>query len=161
MNIGIQNSKIFQKLFVNHIVPMNRTLGIKLKTMEENETVMIMKGRRRITNYGGTIHGGAIMALAETVHGGAVLNKIGAFENLMVTKNCDLKFLKRGRGNLTVRFNLSDESETYIKRHLKRDGKCEIELVSAVTDSQGDTVAVLTAMYYIKRLRKNPGKAMK
>ena len=160
MNIGIQNSMIFQKLFVNYIVPMNRTLGIKLKTMKENETVMIMKGRRRITNYGGTIHGGAIMALAETVHGGAVLNKIGAFENLMVTKNCNLKFLKRGRGNLTVRFNLSDESEIYIKRHLERDGKCEIELVSAVTDSHGDTVAILTAMYSIKRLRKNPGKAM-
>ena len=160
MNIGIQNSTFFQKLFVNYIVPMNRTLGIKLKSMEDNETVMIMKGRRKITNYGGTIHGGAIMALAETVHGGAVLNKIGAFGNLMVTRNCDLKFLKRGRGNLKVRFNLSDENEIYIKRHLERDGKCEIELVSAVTDSQGDTVAVLTALYYIKRLRKKPSKAM-
>jgi len=160
MNIGIQNSKLFRKLFVNYIVPMNRTLGIKLKTMEDNETVMIMKGKRKITNYGGTIHGGAIMALAETVHGGAVLNKIGAFDNLMVTKNCDLKFLKRGRGNLRVSFKLNAESEAYIKSHLEKNGKCEIELVSAVTDSQGDTVAELTALYYIKRLRKKPSKAM-
>ena len=156
MIIGIQKSAIFQKLFVNYIVPMNRTLGIKLKTMEENETVMIMKGRRRITNYGGTIHGGAIMALAETVHGGAVLNKIGAFEHLMVTKNCVLKFFKRGRGNLKAHFNLSDENETYIKSHLEKDGRCEIELVSTVVDSQGDTVAELTALYHIKRLRKEP-----
>ncbi|MFC1857229.1 PaaI family thioesterase [Thermodesulfobacteriota bacterium] len=160
MNIGIQNSTLFKKLFANYIVPMNRTLGIKLKTMEDNETVMIMKGKRKITNYGGTIHGGAIMALAETVHGGAVLNKVGAFENLMVTKKCNLKFLKKARGNLKVCFKLSAESETYIKSHLEKNGKCEIELVSAVTDSQGDTVAELTALYYIKRLRKKPRKAI-
>ena len=48
MNIGIQNSKLFRKLFVNYIVPMNRTLGIKLKTMEDNETVMIMKGKQKM-----------------------------------------------------------------------------------------------------------------
>jgi len=152
MIVGIQNSTFFQKLFVNYIVPMNRTLGIKLKKIGENETVMIMKGRRRISNYGGTIHGGAIMALAETVHGGAVLNKIGAFDNLMVTKNCVLKFFKKGRGNLTAFFNLSEENEIYIKSHLEEGGKCEIELASTVTDSNGDTVAELTALYHIKRL---------
>ena len=151
MNTGIQNSMLFKKLFVNYFVPMNRTLGIKLKTMEEDGTVMTLKGRRKITNYGGTIHGGAIMALAETVHGGAVLNKIGAFDNLMVTKNCGLKFFKRARGDLEVCFRLRDEDEAFIKRSLKENGKCEIELVSAVTDAQGDVVAEMTALYHIKR----------
>ena len=158
MSAKIQKSTLFKKLFVNYLVPMNRTLGIKLKAMEDNETVMTMKGRRKITNYGGTIHGGAIMALAETVHGGAVLNKIGAFENLMVTKNCNLKFLKKAKGDLKVHFKFSDENEATIKTHLKENGKCEIELVSAVTDTQGDTVAELTALYHIKRLRKKPKK---
>ena len=92
----------FKKLFVNYIVPMNRTLGIKLKSMDNDQTVMAMKSRRKITNYGGTTHGGAILALAETVHGGAVLNKIGAFNNLIVTKSCHLAFLKKARGNLKV-----------------------------------------------------------
>jgi len=75
----------FKKLFVNYIVPMNRTLGIKLQAMDHDQTVMTMKSRRKISNYGGTTHGGAILALAETVHGGAVLNKIGAFNYSMVT----------------------------------------------------------------------------
>lgn len=154
----IQNLTVFKRLFVNYIVPMNRTLGIKLKTMDDNETIMTMKGRRKITNYGGTIHGGAIMALAETVHGGAVLHKIGAFENLMVTKNCSLKFFKKGRGDLKVHFSLSDENEIYIKTHLEENGKCEIELVSAVTDSQDETVAELTALYHIRKLRKTENR---
>ena len=153
MNSVIKNSRLFKKLFVNYFVPMNRTLGIKLKTMKDDRTVMVMKGKRKITNYRGTIHGGAIMALAETVHGGAVLNRIGAFENMMVTKNCMIKFLKQARGNLEVHFNLNAENEAYIKGNLEKNGKCEIELDSAVTDSQGDTVAELTALYFIKRLR--------
>ena len=152
MNLEIKNSRFFKKLFVNYFVPMNRTLGITLKKMEDDRTVMAMKGKRKITNYGGTIHGGAIMALAETVHGGAVLNKIGAFENSMVTKNCTIQFLKKARGNLEVRFKLDSESEAYVKGNLEKHGECEIELVSAVTDSQGDTVAELTALYFIKRL---------
>jgi uncharacterized protein (TIGR00369 family) len=158
MYAKIQNATLFKKLFVNYLVPMNRTLGIKLKAMEENETVMTMKGRRKITNYGGSIHGGAIMALAETVHGGAVLNKIGAFENLMVTENCNLKFLKKAKGDLKVQFRLSAENEAAIKSHLNENGKCEIELVSAVTDDKGDTVAELTALYHITRLRKKSSK---
>ncbi len=154
MNTKIEKSTLFKKLFVNYLVPMNRTLGIKLKAMEDNETIMTMKGRRKITNYGGSIHGGAIMALAETVHGGAVLNKIGAFKNLMVTKNCNLTFLKKAKGDLKVQFKLSAEDETTIKRQLKKDGKCEIELLSTVTDDNGDKVAYLTATYHIKRLHK-------
>ncbi len=154
MNSKIQNSNFFKKLFVNYLVPMNRTLGIKLNAMKENVTIMTMKGKRRITNYGGTIHGGAIMALAETVHGGAVLNKIGAFDNLMVTKSCNLKFLKKAKGDLKVRFKLSNDQEAYIKSHLTESGKCEIEMISAVTDDQGDVVAELKALYHIKRLHK-------
>lgn len=153
MNTGIRNSTLFKKLFVNYIVPMNRTLGIKLKTMEQNKTVMMMKGRRKISNYSGTIHGGAIMALAETAHGGAVLNRIGAFDNLMVTKNCNIRFLKKAKGDLEVRFELNSEREAYIRSNLRKNGKCEIELASAVTDAQGDTVARLTALYFIKRIR--------
>lgn len=154
MNLKIQNSFFFKKLFVNYFVPMNRTLGIKLTTMEDGLTVMIMKGKRKITNYGGTIHGGAIMALAETVHGGAVLDKIGAFDHLMVTKNCNLTFLKKATGDLKVSFKLTDDQEAYIKSHLTGNGKCEIELTSTVTDTRGDTVAELKARYHIKRLPK-------
>lgn len=57
---------LFKKLFVNYIVPMNRTLGIKLQAKDNEQTVMTMKSGRKITNYGGTTHG-ADYALAETV----------------------------------------------------------------------------------------------
>ncbi len=79
----------------------------------------------------------------------------------MVTKNCNLKFLKKAKGNLKVCFKLSDDQEEYIKSHLTKIGKCEIELISAVTDVQGDIVAELKALYHIKRLRKKSNNVPK
>lgn len=53
-----------------------------------------------------------------------------------------------------MHFKLSTEDEAHIKRHLKRIGRCEIELVSVVTEDQGFPVAELMAQYHIIRLRK-------
>jgi len=148
--MNIQNSVFFKKLFVGYGVPMNRSMGIRLKSIDDFETVLTLKGKRKNTNYGGTIHGAAIMALGETVHGVSVLNKFGAFDHLMVSKDTNLKFMKKAMGDLEVRFSLSVQNEKHIESQLKKNGKCEVEFESAVTDHAGDIVAKLTATYHIR-----------
>jgi len=150
----IEKYLVFKKLFNNFGVPMNRAMGIRLKSIDANETVLVMKRNRRNTNYGGTMHGGAILALAETVHGVTVLNKIGAFENLMVTRSCSLNFLKKAGGTLTVRFSLEEDDEAFIRSQLGENGKCEVELSSVVRDTSGHEVAALIARYHIKKIPK-------
>jgi hypothetical protein len=87
------------------------------------------------------------------------LNKAARETGRSLIKNrakCRQLQVKSGgkRRNLEARFKLNAESEVYIIGNLEKKGKCGIELVSAVTDSQGDTVAELTALYFIKRLRR-------
>lgn len=155
MKMNFEKSPILKKLFVNYGVPMNRTLGMKLKTCNDDATELFMKRKKKNTNYGGTIHGSAIMALAETAHGVSVLNRIGAFSNLMVSKNIELDFVKKATGDLMVRFELDKNKGDWIDLQLKENGKCEVELESIVTDKTGDIVAKLTANYHIKRSKKN------
>jgi uncharacterized protein (TIGR00369 family) len=152
--MNIQNSKFFKKIFVQYVVPMNRTMGIKLKSISDSETVLGMKRKRKNLNYGGTVHGAAIMALAETVHGVSVLSKIGAFNNIMVSKKTDLTFLKKAKGYLEVRFRLGEDKGNRIEQRLQEKGRCEVDLKSEVIDQAGDHVAVLNATYHIKRLQK-------
>ncbi len=152
--MNIQKSNLFKKIFVQYVVPMNRSLGIKLKSISDTETVLSMKRKRKNLNYGGTVHGAAIMALAETVHGMSVLNKIGAFENLMVSKHVDLTFMKKAMGDLEVRFKLGKDREAYILQQLNEKGVCEVELKSTVTDKSGDAVAILAATYHIRQRKK-------
>jgi hypothetical protein len=61
-------------------------------------------------------------------------------------KNLQISFMEQKNIQLSAKI-LS--SEAYIKGHLKKEGKCEMELVRAVTDSQGETVAEITALPYI------------
>lgn len=152
--MNIQKSHFFKKIFVQFIVPMNRSLGIKLKSIDDHEAVLGMKRKRKNLNYGGTVHGAAIMALAETVHGLSVLNRIGAFENIMVSKHVDLTFLKKATGDLEVRFELGEARGNMIQQELHKKGFCEIDLNSTVTDKNGDSVARLAATYHIRNRKK-------
>ncbi|MCP4143435.1 MAG: DUF4442 domain-containing protein [Chloroflexi bacterium] len=148
-------ANLFKRWFVEYFVPMNRSLGIKIKSIDASETVLSLKRKRKNLNYGGTVHGAAIMALAETVHGVTVLWKFPPVNHLMVSKKSSLTFLKKARGNLEVRFHLSTEKEKYIEKQLSENGVCEVELTSAVTDKSGDIVAELLAVYHIKRRNNN------
>ncbi len=141
----------FKRVFVEYIVPMNRSLGIKIKSIDDFETVLSLKRKYKNLNYGGTIHGAAIMALAETVHGVTILWKFPPINHLMVSKKSNLTFLKKAKGNLEVRFQLSKDKEEYINKQLSENGVCEIELKSAVTDKHGNSVAELLATYHIRR----------
>ena len=149
-----ENNTLFKKLFVNWMVPANRSLGIRLKSVSGKNIVMCLKNSRKNTNYGGTVHGGAMMALAETIHGMAVLQQIGTFDHLMVSENVNLQFVKKARGELEVAYELSDDTETYIKSELAGNGKCRVRLTNHLTDHAGDVVAEFSADYHIKKLQK-------
>ena len=144
----------FKKLFVGWIVPANRQLGIRLKSVDGRKIVMRLKKCRKNTNYGGTVHGAAMMALAETIHGMAVLDRFGAFDHLIVSKEVMLKFTKKAKGELEVAYNLPEETEALIERKLKDEVSCEVDLMANITDKENDTVAKMTATYHIRRFKK-------
>ena len=147
-----ENNTLFKKLFVGWIVPANRSLGIRLKSVEGKKIVMCLKNTSRNRNYGGTAHGGAQMALGETIHGMGVLQQIGTFDHLMVSKDTNMQFIKKARGELTVAFELDDRTETTIKKELDKSGKCEASFTTDITDTNGDVVSKISATYHIRRL---------
>ena len=149
-----ENNELFKKLFVGWIVPANRSLGIRLKSVDGKKIVMRLKKCRKNTNYGGTVHGAAMMALGETIHGMAVLDRFGTFDHLIVSKDVKLKFTKKAKGELQVAYNLPDEIEALIARKLEDNHKCEVDLMATITDKDSATVAEMTATYHIRRVKK-------
>lgn len=108
--------------------------------------------RRRNLNVGGSVHGAAIMALAETVHGVAVLWQFSPVRHVMVTKTAHIEFLARVHTQLRTSFGLTSEAHKRIDTALATRGLCEIELESNVVDVDGRRVARLVATYQIRRL---------
>ena len=146
-------AQVLRKRFTEWFVPANRSMGIRIVRIapDSSDVVLRLRDRRRNRNYGGSVHGGVILALAESVHGVAVLWQFHPAVHSMVSKEVRLEFLKRARGELRTRFGLTEEMRRSIDRELRENRKCERELSSEVTNRAGEVVARLTATYYIRR----------
>ncbi len=146
-----------KKWGAEHLVPVNRAFGIRIVDIapDSSRVVLRLLARRRNQNHDGSVHGGVILAFAETAHGIAVLWQFSPARFSMVTKSAKLTFLNPGRGELMVQFGLDRETRERLLRDLTNDGRSEIELASRVVDGDGNEVADLLAMYVI-RARHGP-----
>lgn len=142
-----------KRFAVERGVPFNRMLGIKLVSVahDSSDVVLRLPARRGNFNVAGTVHGAAILALAETVHGVAVLWQFSPAEHRMFTKHASLDFIAPAKGELTVSFCLADATRRQIEADLRASGRCEVILHSSVRDGHGRDVAALQATYVIRR----------
>jgi len=135
-----------------YLVPANRMLGIRVVHVASDSSSVVLRlpSSRRNLNLDGTVHGGVILALAETAHGIAVLWQFSPRDYSMVTKTARLSFLAPGRNELTVRFGLDSTTRMRIAKELEDYRRAEVELTDIVYDAGGHAIAELRASYVIK-----------
>jgi uncharacterized protein (TIGR00369 family) len=141
--------------YAERAVPFNRLVGIRIVRIEPDSSRVVLRlpYAKRNLNAGSTVHGGAVLALAETVHGVAVLWQFAPAMHRMFTKRAEIDFVTPGRGDLTVTFCLSAETKAAISSELDATGRSEVSLHSDVSDAEGRRVATLSATYVILRRR--------
>jgi uncharacterized protein (TIGR00369 family) len=142
-----------KRWFVHWIVPFNRTLGMRVSRVNSDASrfTLCLPLKRSNMNVAGTVHGAAIMALAETVHGVAILWSFSPGAHRMFTKEIRVRFLKPARGTLLTTFALEREARSGVEAALGRDGACDLFLSSVVTDLDGALVAECDATYVVIR----------
>lgn len=142
-----------KRWFVQYFVPFNRRIGLRVEHVapDSSRVVLRLPASRGNRNPGKTIHGGAILALAESVHGVAVLWQFSPATHSMVATTSRIEFLAPGRGELTVSFRLEPAVRDRIAAELDAGGRCLVELTSIVKDREGVDIARLTATYHIRR----------
>jgi uncharacterized protein (TIGR00369 family) len=145
-----------KRAVVEHLVPFNRALGIRVAKVapDSGEVILRLPMKRRNLNVSGTIHGGAILALAETVHGVAVLWQFPPAAHRMFTKRADIQYLAPGRGEIRACFRLEPKIREEIGKALEMQGQAEVTLSSLVTDQENQNIARLTAVYVIRRVEE-------
>lgn len=98
------------------------------------------------------MHGGVILALAETAHGVAVLWRFMPGRHSMFTKSARIEYCNPGRGELFVDYSAPAGLHDHLERELAASNRSKVELESVVTDAQGVTVAELYATYVVQPL---------
>lgn len=151
--IKLKLENLIKKIFVEYRVPTNRRIGIKLEYISKDSKSFTLKlpYKRKNTNVGGTVHGSAIMCLAETIHGVAVLWSFNPKQHRMVTRTTEIKFINPGINDLYVKFTLKDATISNIKETLSTKGNMDLVLDSNVTDKSGKLIATLKSSYYLSK----------
>lgn len=126
------------------VVPGRRALDVSMKLHWWNK------------NYFGTHFGGSLYAMCDPYY---VLLLVGALGRgyIVWIKSAEVHFLRPGRGKVSVRFEIPPERVEEIRRAADRDGKVEPEFRAEVRDGEGELVAAVDEVLYVRRKEARRG----
>ena len=144
------------RLLIEYNVPFHRGIGLRVAELDPSsgKVSLTLPYRKRNCNGASTIHGGVILALAESVHGISVLSRLGRENYRMFTKTANLSYIKKGVTDLMARFEMAPGAFEQLTATLAQQQFAEITLESSVTDVAGAEIARLLATYHVSPSRR-------
>ncbi|MFN7113148.1 MAG: DUF4442 domain-containing protein [Alphaproteobacteria bacterium] len=141
---------IFRRLI--NLWPPFLGAGIKIKEISEDYTdfKVEMKLTKFNRNYVGTQFGGSIYAMTDPFYMLILMKNLGK-DYIVWDKAADIRFKLPGKGKLTAHFNISKERIAEIKAQADKDYKVEPRFTVHVKDEQGNVVAEIDKVLYVRR----------
>jgi acyl-coenzyme A thioesterase PaaI-like protein len=101
-------------------------------------------------NYFGTQFGGSMFAMTDPFFALMMLQNLGR-DYVVWDKSGAIRYLKPGRGDVFARFRLPPESVQRARRATARGGRHEPSFRVDIVDADGETVAQVEKVLYIRR----------
>ena len=118
--------------------------GVRVREVAPDLTAIAVEMPLRLwnRNYVGTHFGGSLYSLADPWFMLMLTEHLG--DGYVVwDKAASIRFVKPGRGTVRARFELPAERVAEIRAEADRAGRAEPTFQVAITDAQGETVAVV------------------
>ncbi len=133
---------LFSGIKIQHISPDFRHIKVKLKLRFWN------------ANYVGTAYGGSIFSMTDAFFMVMLLKNLGN-EYIVWDKAASIKYLKPGKTDLHVEYKVSQEDIDAIKAYLEAEEKMDWLRQVIVHDANGEHIADVTRILYIRKRTKN------
>ena len=131
-------------------LPFNRLIGLQ---GTDNGGVSLPAGQQ-YTNHLGTVHGSALMAVAEAGSGAFIVQHFSHFIGFIpVVRNFSAKFRKPAHGTVSSRVTVSAEATTDWIEELANRRRLLAEVPVEVIDSNGEVVLRATVEWFIAEAR--------
>lgn len=102
------------------------------------------------TNYVGSHYGGSLYSMTDPWYMLLLLQRLGR-DYIVWDKAANIRFRKPGKGTVTARFEVDDALVARIKTTLETEPKMDLVLPVLVKDKDGDVVAEVEKVVYIKK----------
>jgi hypothetical protein len=128
--------------------------GIRIRRVAPDftsaETTLRLRWWNR--NYIGTMFGGSLYAMCDPIHMVMLMFLLGP-DYVVRDKGAEVRFLKKGRGKATARFEISPKTVAEIWNDPRETQ--DREFLARVTDESGDVIAEVVKRLYIRRKSAN------
>ena len=106
-------------------------------------------------NIVGTHFGGSLYAMCDPFFMAILMSNLGP-DYIVWDKAASIRFLKPGRSHVRAHFEIPPEKIDEIRRQADTQYKIEPEFAVDVVDMNGETVAHVTKLLYVRRKNANP-----
>jgi acyl-coenzyme A thioesterase PaaI-like protein len=132
-------------------LPYNKFVGIERS--EREGFVLSLPADERYTNHLGTVHAGALMALAEAASGEVLLSAIGHLADTIipVVRRFECKFRKPATGSIAARASIPDSTREQLLTDLTTKGRGSIEITVDIQDQSDQHCLTATVEWFIAR----------
>lgn len=132
-------------------LPFNSFLGIQ--AAPETDRLLQLPAGGQYLNHLGTVHAGALLALAEASSGEYLLRHFGSSAGLVpVVRRMEAKFRKPANGAVSSQGSASAEALAQLGTDFTAKGRALIEINVDLHDESGAHALTATVEWFIQRL---------
>lgn len=132
-------------------LPFNRFIG--LARASSGGAVLALPGDDRYGNHLGTVHAGALLAVAEATSGEYLLQTFSdmGFPVVPVVRRVEAKFRKPARGAVHTKWSVTPEAAAEFRSALTAKGRALIDVPIDVFDEHGAHALSATFEWFVAR----------
>ena len=139
------------KLRLLNLYPPYLGAGIRVRPSADLRTFEVrMKIRFWNQNYVGTAFGGSLYTMCDPFYMLILVEQLGR-DYIVWDKAATIRFRRPGKGTVHARFHIPPEKIEEIRAAADRDGKIEPVFTVEVRDEQGEVVAEVEKLLYVRR----------
>lgn len=132
-------------------LPFNQFIGIE--TGSEEESSLRLPSGGQYLNHLGTVHAGALLALAEAASGEYLLrNSPSGVRVIPVVRRLEAKFRKPANGTISANASVLPEALAQLSRDLSSKGRSLISVAVELHDQSGAHVLSASVEWFIQFL---------
>lgn len=151
MNANLEKQRKRLKRFIRFYPPYLGA-GVKVESISEDFRTIEVSMRLKFwnKNYVGTHFGGSLYTMCDPFFMLILLHQLGP-EYIVWDKAATIRFKRPGRGTVKARFHIPADTVADIRAQADREGKVEPRFQVLVTDGDGNVIAEVDKLLYVRK----------